>query len=137
VGADATGAGYYSEHDAALTMIDELGTKGKKTLGADKHYDNDDFCNELRKRKVTPHVAMNIHSRKHKSAIDGRTTRHAGYEVSQRKRKRVEEIFGWLKAFSIMRRPHFRGLDRIEYLFKFAVSVYNILRIRNILEAQG
>jgi transposase len=137
VGVDATVAGYYAEHDAALTMMDELDTKRKKTLGADKHYDNDDFCDELRKRNVTPHVAMNIHARKHKSAIDGRTTRHPGYEVSQRKRKRVEEIFGWLKAFSIMRRPHFRGLDRIEYLFKFAVSVYNILRIRNILAVSG
>jgi transposase len=137
VGVDATVAGYYAEHDAALAMIDELETKGKKTLGADKHYDNDDFCNELRKRNVTPHVAMNIHARKHRSAIDGRTTRHEGYEISQRKRKRVEEIFGWLKAFSIMRRPHFRGLDRIEYLFKFAVSVYNILRIRNILAVSG
>jgi len=133
VGVDATVAGYYAEHDAALRMIDELETKGKKTLGADKHYDNDDFCSEIRKRNVTPHVAVNIHARKFKSAVDGRTTRHPGYEISQRKRKRVEEIFGWLKAFSIMRRPHFRGLDRIEYLFKFAVSVYNILRIRNIL----
>lgn len=137
VGVDATIAGYYAEHDAALAMIDEIDTKGKKTLGADKHYDNDKFCDELRKRNVTPHVAMNVHARKHRSAIDGRTTRHEGYEVSQRKRKRVEEIFGWLKAFSIMRRPHFRGLDRIEYLFKFAVSVYNILRIRNILAVSG
>lgn len=135
VGVDATVAGYYAEHDAALTMIDEFKTQGKKTLGADKHYDNNDFCDKLRKKKVTPHVAMNIHARKFTSAIDGRTTRHPGYEISQRKRKRVEEIFGWLKAFSIMRRPHFRGLDKIEYQFKFAVSVYNILRIRNILEA--
>jgi len=137
VGVDATIAGYYAEHDAALTMIDELETKVKKTLGADKHYDNDDFCSKLRKRNVTPHVAMNIHARKYKSVVDGRTTRHPGYEISQRKRKRVEEIFGWLKAFSIMRRPHFRGLERIEYLFKFAVSVYNILRIRNILMVAG
>lgn len=137
VGVDATIAGYYAEHYAALAMIEKLDTKGKKTLGADKHYDNDEFCTELRKRNVTPHVAMNIHARKHKSAIDGRTTRHPGYEVSQKKRKRVEEIFGWLKAFSIMRRPHFRGLSRIEYLFKFAVSVYNILRIRNILAVSG
>lgn len=135
VGANATIAGYYAEHDAAIEMIDELKTKKQKTLGADKHYDNDDFCAELRDRNVTPHVAMNIHARKHKSAIDGRTTRHPGYEVSQRKRKRVEEIFGWLKAFSIMRRPHFKGLDRIEYLFKFSVAAYNVLRIRNLLEA--
>ncbi|HRU78815.1 MAG TPA: IS5 family transposase [Rectinema sp.] len=137
VGVNATIAGYYAEHDAALAMLDELGATGKKTLGADKHYDNDAFCESLRKRNVTPHVAANIHARKFRSAIDGRTTRHPGYEISQRKRKRVEEIFGWLKAFSIMRRPHFRGLDRIEYLFKFAVSVYNILRIRNIMMASN
>jgi transposase len=137
VGAGATVAGYYAEHEAALAMIDGCGARGKMTLGADKHYDNDTFCDELRKRKVTPHVAVNIHARKFKSALDGRTTRHPGYAISQRKRKRVEEIFGWLKAFSILRRPHFRGLDRIEYLFKFAVSVYNILRIRNILMHAG
>jgi transposase len=137
VGADATVAGYFAEHESALDMIDSLGTKGNKTLGADKHYDNEDFCNNLRKKKVTPHIAMNKHARKHSSAIDGRTTRHPGYEISQRKRKRVEEIFGWLKGFSIIRRPHFRGLDRIEYLFKFAVSVYNILRIRNLLEVSA
>lgn len=137
VAADATVAGYFAEHEAAIAMIDGLAIKGKKTLGADKHYDNDDLCHELRKRNVTPHVAMNIHARKYRSAIDGRTTRYPGYEISQRKRKRVEEIFGWLKAFSILRRPHFRGLERIEYLFKIAVSVYNILRIRNILMVAG
>jgi transposase len=134
VGVDATIAGYFAEHEAALEMIDRLGTEKKKTLGADKHYDNETFCKELRGRNVTPHVAMNIHARKYTSAIDGRTSRHPGYEISQKKRKRVEEIFGWLKAFSILRRPHFRGLDKIEYQFKFAVSVYNILRIRNLLE---
>ncbi len=135
IGADATIAGYFAEHESAIEMIDNFRTKKQKTLGTDKHYDNDDFCNELRKRNITPHVAKNIHARKHKSAIDGRTTRHPGYEISQRKRKRVEEIFGWLKAFSILRRPHFRGLERIDYLFKFSVAVYNILRIRNLLEA--
>lgn len=137
VEADATIAGYYAEHESAIEMIDSLKTKRKKTLGADKHYDNNQFCDELKKRNVTPHVAMNIHSRKHTSAIDARTTRHPGYEISQRKRKRVEEIFGWLKAFSIMRRPHFRGLEKIEYQFKFAVSVYNILRIRNLSESSA
>src|SRR5208337_1879288 len=68
----------------------------------------------------------------HNAAIDGRTTRHPGYGISQNKRKRVEEIFGWLKAFGIVRRPHFRGLEKIESFFKFTVSVYNILRIRNL-----
>ncbi|MGL4370212.1 MAG: IS5 family transposase, partial [Spirochaetota bacterium] len=83
-----TSAGYYEEHYAALEMIDALGTKTPKTLGADKHYDNDNFCQELRNRNVTPHVAQNIHARKHNSAVDGRTTRHPGYEISIRKRKR-------------------------------------------------
>jgi transposase len=132
VKATATQAGYYEEHDAAIDMLDDLGTNNSKTLGADKHYDHDEFCSELRKRNITPHVAQNIHARKHKSAIDGRTTRHPGYSISQNKRKRVEEIFGWLKAFGIVRRPHFRGLEKIESFFKFTVSVYNILRIRNL-----
>ena len=133
IGANTTEAGYYAEHEAALEMLESLKTKNRKTLGADKHYDNNDFCEKLRGMKVTPHVAMNIHSRKHTSAIDERTTRHPGYEISQRKRKRVEEIFGWLKEFSIMRRPHFRGMEKIDYQFKFAVSVYNVLRISNLL----
>jgi transposase len=129
---DTTIASFHAEHEAALTMFDNLGTKRKKTLGGDKHYDDDPFCEQLRERKITPHVAQNIHARKHSSAVDGRTTRHSGYEISQQKRKRVEEIFGWLKAFGIVRRPHFRGLQRMKSFFKFAVSVYNILRIRNL-----
>lgn len=133
VGASATLAGYYAEHDAAIEMIDKLKSKKRKTLGADKHYDNDNFCEQLRERNITPHVAQNIHARKFKSAVDGRTTSHQGYAISQRKRKRVEEIFGWLKQFSIMRRPHFRGLRNIEYQFKIGVAVYNTLRIANLL----
>jgi transposase len=136
VGADMTPASYHAEHEAALEMIDCLDTKKRKTLGADKHYDNDALCKALREKNVTPHIARKIHARKHHSAVDGRTTRHAGYEISQKKRKRVEEIFGWLKEFSVMRRPHFRGLERLEYHFKLAVSVYNIMRIKNILAVQ-
>ena len=132
VSAEVTTAGYYAEHEAALKMIDELEFKTKKTLGADKHYDNEGFCDELRKRGVTPHVAQNIHARKYSSAVDGRATRHPGYEISMRKRKRVEEIFGWLKQFGIVRRPHFRGLNRIRWFFKFAVMVYNVLRIQKL-----
>lgn len=134
VGADVSEAGYFAEHESALKMLSSLDRSKRKTLGADKHYDNDDFCNELRKMKVTPHVAMNIHSRKYSSAVDGRTTRHPGYEISQKKRKRVEEIFGWMKEFSIMRRPHFRGIEKMDYQFKLAASIYNILRISNLLE---
>jgi transposase len=129
---ETTCASYHAEHIATLSMIDMMDTVNRKTLGADKHYDNDKFCDELRNRNITPHVAQNIHARKYSSAVDERTTRHPGYEISQRKRKRVEEIFGWLKAFGIVRRPHFRGLQRIGNFFKFAVSVYNILRIHNL-----
>lgn len=132
VGSEMTMAGYYAEHDAALTMLERLPGKSQKTLGADKHYDNNNFCDELRKLKVTPHVAQNIHTRKHFSAVDGRTIRHPGYAISQRKRKRVEEIFGWLKQFSLLRRPHFRGLKKLKYQFAFSVGVYNVLRIANL-----
>lgn len=134
VGVTATLAGYYAEHEAAIEMVEKLKGKKRRTLGADKHYDNDDFCDKLRIKNITPHAARNIHSRKFGSAIDGRTINNLGYEISQRKRKIVEEIFGWLKQFSIMRRPHFRGLRSIEYLFKFAVVVYNTLRIANLLD---
>jgi hypothetical protein len=132
VQATVTEAAYHAEHDAALDMLDEQGGANKKTLGGDKHYDNDEFCSGLRSINVTPHVAQNIHARKHSSAIDGRTTRHTGYEVSQRKRKRVEEIFGWLKQFGPMRRVHYRGKKRVNYFFKFSVGVYNLLRIHNL-----
>ena len=131
VEATVTKAGYYAEHDAAIDMIDDHNTSYPKTLGADKHYDNDELCDALRRRGVTPHVAQNIHRTKHFSAIDGRTTRHPGYEISGRKRKRVEEIYGWLKG-TIIRRIHFRGLKRVGFVFKFAVAVYNLLRISNL-----
>lgn len=134
---ETTIASFHAEHEAAIKMFDNLGTKSKKTLGGDKHYDNDSFCEELRVRNITPHVAQNIHSRKFSSAVDGRTTRHPGYEVSQMKRKRVEEIFGWLKAFGIVRRPHFRGLQRMSNFFKFSVCVYNVLRINNLTRIEA
>lgn len=137
VDAEMSEAGYHAETEAALEMTKGFTGKGQKTLGGDKHYDQDRFCGALRSRKITPHVAQNIHSRKHCSAVDGRTTRHAGYAISQRKRKRVEEIFGWLKQFSILRRPHFRGLKRMDFLFKFAVSVYNLVRMSNLAMESG
>jgi hypothetical protein len=124
---------FHAEHEAALEMVDILKDDSQKTLGGDKHYDDRDFCAALRKMNVTPHVAQNIHARRHSSAIDGRTTRHSGYEVSQRKRKRVEEIFGWLKQWGPFRRQHFRGLDQVGFYFTFGVATYNLLRIANII----
>jgi len=132
VGAEVTQAGYAAETEAALTMMKEISGDHRKTLGADKHYDQEQFCQRLRKKKITPHVAQNLHARRYTSAVDDRATRHKGYEISQRKRKLVEEIFGWLKTIGLVRRLHFRGKRRIRFAFTFALSVYNLLRISNL-----
>jgi hypothetical protein len=137
VGATVTQAGYAAEREAAVTMVKELSGMHRKTVGVDKHYDQEKFCERLRRRHITPHVAQNLHARRFTSAVDSRTTRHAGYEVSQRKRKLVEEIFGWLKTISLIRRPHFRGRDKIDFAFTFALGVYNILRITNLTAETG
>jgi len=121
-----------AERDAALKMAEGLDGTHRKTLGGDKNYDTHDFVDDVRECGVTPHVAQNDKNRK--SAIDGRTTRHAGYEVSGRKRKRVEEIFGWMKTIGLMRKTHFRGRARVSWMFTFALGVYNLVRIRNLME---
>jgi hypothetical protein len=87
----------------------------------------------LRDLEITPHVAQ--HTTGRRSAIDGRTTRHPEYEVSQRKRKRIEEIFGWLKTVGLLRKLHHRGTERVDWIFVFAAAVYNLVRLRNILMA--
>jgi transposase len=132
VSVTASQAGYHEERNAAVKMLKSLRLKRRATLGGDKHYDDHELVQKLKALHVTPHVAQNIHARRHHSAVDNRTTRHPGYAVSQRKRKRIEEIFGWAKGFSILRRPHFRGLKRISDFFKFVISAYNLMRIRNL-----
>jgi hypothetical protein len=87
----------------------------------------------MRELKVTPHVARNDSRRR--SAIDERTTRHTGYAVSQRKRKRVEEVFGWIKTVALQRETRFRGLERVGWMFTLAASAYNLVRVRNIQAA--
>jgi transposase len=116
-----------SEREASLEMVEEIPGEGAVTLGADKGYDTKDHVAQLRERHVTPHVAQKKHS-----AIDGRTTRHAGYEVSQQKRKRVEEIFGWLKTVGMFRKTRHRGLRRVGWMFTFATAAYNLVRVRNL-----
>ena len=101
-------------------------------MGGDKAYDTRDFVADLRACQVTPHVAQNNKGRR--SAIDQRTTRHPGYEVSQRKRKRVEEIFGWLKTVRLLRKTPHRGVRLVGWIFKFATAAYNLVRIRNLDE---
>jgi transposase len=123
-----------AERDAALVMMEAIGGDHQVTVGADKGYDTKDFVAEARHLNATPHVAQNIHAR-HTSAIDGRTTRHAGYAISQQKRKRVEEIFGWMKTVGGMRKLRHRGLHLVGWMFTFAAATYNLVRIRNLATA--
>src|SRR5438552_3741644 len=125
-----------AERDAALVMIEAIPGDRQVTVGADKNYDTKDFVAEARNLNATPHVAQNIHARR-SSAIDGRTTRHAGYTISQRKRKRVEEIFGWLKTVGGMRKLRHRGLHLVRWMFTFAAAAYNLVRMRNLSVAPG
>ena len=119
-----------AEREAALDMVGDLPAGSRITLGADKGYDAAEFVKQLRVLGVTPHVSQNDINRR--SAIDGRTTRHAGYEVSQRKRKRVEEVFGWGKVVGSIRKARVRGLARVGAMFTFTMAAYNLVRIRNL-----
>jgi transposase len=118
-----------AEREAALAMLAQKGT-WRVTLGADRGYDTREFVDRLRGENVTPHVAQNDTGRR--SAIDARTTRHDGYTISQRKRKRVEEVFGWLKTIALQRKTRFRGPDRVGWMFTFAAAAYNLVRMRNL-----
>jgi transposase len=120
-----------AERDAAIAMMEQKPAERRVTLSGDKAYDTQAFVEDLRGLKVTPHVAQNTTNRR--SAIDGRTTRHEGYAVSQRKRKRVEEVFGWMKTIALQRKTRFRGLDRVGWMFTFAAAAYNLVRMRNLL----
>ena len=122
-----------AEREAALALVASRPTTQRITLGGDKHYDTQAFVQDLRAVRVTPHVAQ--HTTNRVSAIDGRTTRHYGYAVSQQKRKRVEEVFGWLKTVGLMRKVKLRGIQRVGWLFTFAAAVYNLVRIRNLVAA--
>ena len=122
-----------AEREAALALVRERPGRQRVTLGGDKNYDTHAFVQDLRAVQVTPHVAQ--HTTNRASAIDGRTTRHPGYAVSQQKRKRVEEIFGWLKTVGLLRKVKLRGLQRVGWLFTFAAAVYNLVRMRNLVEA--
>jgi transposase len=131
VSTQVTRANGTAEREAAMDMAVKIATEHRKTLGADKGYDTKEFVEVMGVLKVTPHVAQNT-ERRGGSAIDGRTTRHEGYDVSQKKRKLIEEVFGWLKTVGPLRRPHFRGLRRMSWWFEFSVAIYNLLRIRNL-----
>src|SRR5271170_148918 len=134
VDARLTGADGHAERIAALSMIEPRADRPRAvTLGADKAYDAEDFINELRSVNVRAHVAQNDNGRR--SAIDRRTTRHAGYAMSQKIRKRIEEGFGWMKTGAGQRKTRFKGRDRVGWAFTFAAAAYNLVRLPRLLEA--
>jgi transposase len=132
VSALLTEADGHAERLAALEMLEDVRGEQRITLGADKGFDTEEFVASCRERGVTPHVAQNTTHRA--SRIDGRTVRHEGYEVSQRKRKRIEECFGWMKTIGLMRKTRHKGTDRVGWMFVFTAAVYNLVRIRNLVE---
>jgi transposase len=120
-----------AERDAALVMLEQIPGTKRVTVGADKGYDTADFVAECRHLQVTPQVAQN-NKRRGGSAIDKRTTQHAGYGISQRKRKRIEECFGWLKTIALLRKVRHRGIFKVGWVFTFAAAAYNLVRLRNL-----
>ncbi|MBE2887214.1 IS5 family transposase [Geobacter anodireducens] len=127
-----TEADGFAERDAAEKMLGSV-VNGKRriTVAADKNYDTKGFVKAARTMKATPHVAQNT-ERNGGSAIDGRTTRHSGYAVSQKFRKRIEEVFGWLKTTGQFRQTRYRGVTKINWYFTLAVTAYNLVRMRNL-----
>ena len=124
----------HAERLAALDMIQHQADRPRAiTLGADKGYDAADFVEELRTMNVRPHVAQNTSGRS--SAIDRRTTRHWGYDASQRIRKRIEEAFGWIKAVAGLRKTKLRGLAKVDWAFTFAAAAYNLMRAPKLIGA--
>jgi transposase len=128
-----TGATGMAERDAALTMLGKLPDRGRITVSGDKNYDTRDFVRHTRAMGVTPHVAQYPETERRGSAIDGRTTRHAGYAISQRKRKLVEQAFGWMKTIGPLRKLHHRGGLLVNWNFTFAAAAYNLIRLRTLL----
>lgn len=131
VDAEVFQANGMAERDAALVMLEQISGTKAVTVGGDKGFDTFGFVEECRNLRVTPHVAQN-HERRGGSAIDGRTTRHSGYALSQKKRKRIEECFGWLKTIALMRKVRHRGVCKVHWIFTFACAAYNLVRLRNL-----
>jgi transposase len=139
VGAALTRATGTAEREAALTLLDRRRAARRITLGADRAYDVTAFVKELRTRRVTPHIAIDGRVSKlgvvRKTAVDGRATRHSGYRASQICRKRIEEVFGWIKTQAGLAKVKLRGCDKVEALFTFTVAAYNLIRIPRLLAA--
>lgn len=143
VATDVRPPGYEAERDAGVEMLtaleprtrDTSGTKRCRTLGGDRGYDTPDFVAGVRACNTTPHVAQNIHARRSRSAVDGRTTRHPGYDMSQIKRKLVEEGFGWGKTIGGLRKLHHRGREKVGWIFTFTNAAYDLVRMKTLIRA--
>lgn len=134
VDVEVTAASGTAEREAALKMLDRQRGSARRTLAGDKGYDKHEFVAALRERRITPQVAQNLNGYGG-SAIDARTTRHAGYRLSQRFRKRIEECFGWGKQDRLLRRPKLRGRAKIGWLMELSMVGYNMVRMANLLPA--
>lgn len=138
---ELTKASGTAEREAALAMIKRHRPGSRRiTLGADKAYDVEEFVGDLRQRQVTPHIAIDGHITKtgktRKTAIDRRITRHPGYLISQRIRKRIEEGFGYIKTVAILRKARHCGAARVGFMFTLAAAAYNLVRIPKLLEVR-
>lgn len=134
VATDVRPPAYEAERDAGVEMLTTLEPRARRrTLGGDKGYDTAEFVAGLRACHTSPHVAQNIHATRSASAIDGRTTRHPGFAVSQVKRKLVEEGFGWGKTIGGLRKLHQRGTERVAWIFSFTTAAYNLVRMRTLI----
>jgi Transposase DDE domain len=120
------------EGDAALRRAGHIEGTQRVTIAADKAYDTKDFVAVMRDLKVTPPVTQK-EKRPGSSALDRRTTRHAGYQISQRKRKRMEEVFGWMKTVGLLRKTRHRGVFKVRWVFPFTAAAYQLVRMRNWL----
>ena len=125
---ELTEANGFTEREAGLRMAEGVATGRRVTIAGDKGYDRRDFVDGLRELGATPHIA----TRKTSSALDGRTTRHASYEISQKKRKLIEKIFGWVKTVGGLRQTRHRGKERVGWTFQLALAAHNLIRIRNL-----
>jgi transposase len=134
VATDVRPPAYNAECEAGVEMLTTLEPRARRrTVGADKAYDRADFVAGTRACRTTPHVAQNVHTTRSKSAVDERTTRHAGYAVSQVKRKLIEESFGWCKSIGGLRKLHHRGGQKVGWIFTFTNAAYNLVRLRTLI----
>jgi transposase len=136
VAAEVSRAEGNAEAETAVRLVARRGTKRAGTVGGDKAYDQGYFVQKMRELGVTPHVAQDINVQRG-SMIDGRTTRHPGYHVSQRRRTRVEEFFGWMKTVGVLRKARHRGTRLVNWAFEFAAAAYNLIRMRSLLSCSA